>query len=107
MLHDLQGVGYFQNDGYSPQIDKFSSPLKLVLDGDQTSVGDGALPMNQIDEYMAVGMGKTDAFTTVETYQIDPVLGIALYTKTISGKSVFSNMSGARAFVGRAERCTK
>lgn len=105
MLHDLSGVGYFQDDGYSPQMDRFSKPLRLVLNGDRTTVDENSLPMMQIDEFMALGMGKTDTFTTVETYQIDPTLGVALYTKAIYGKSVFSKMTGTRAFTGRAERC--
>ncbi|TFL13688.1 hypothetical protein CSC67_10535 [Pusillimonas caeni] len=105
MLHDLSGVGYFQDDGYSPQIDKFSKPLRLILNGDGTTVGEDSLAMMQLDEFMAVGMGKTDTFTTVETYQVDPTLGVALYTKAIYGKSEFSNMTGARTFTGRAVRC--
>lgn len=107
VLKDLQGVGYFQEDGYQPQIDKLDKPFRLALNGDKSIAGENSLAMMQLDEFMAVGLGKTDAFTTIETYQIDPTLGIVLYTKAINAKSVFSKMTGARAFIGKAERCKK
>lgn len=105
VLSDLSGIGYFQGDGYQPQVDRFSKPLTLRLDGNNSRVGDDLSPLKQIDEFMAVGYYKTDSFVTVETYMVDPTLGIALYTKAISAKSVFSNMTGARTFTGQAEPC--
>lgn len=106
ILHDLQGISYRQDDEYIPQRDGFGAPLRIIFDGNNTRTpGSEELRMMQIDEFMAVGVGKSDAFATVETYQVDPTLGIALYTKVLNAKSVFSNMSGAKTFLGRAERC--
>ena len=98
-------MAYFQDDGYAPQVDRFTKPLKLVLNGNDSTVGENSLPMSQVEEFMAIGVGKTDTFTTVETYQVDPTLGVALYTKAINAKSIFSSMTGVRAFVGSAQRC--
>lgn len=107
VLTDLSGNGYSQSDGYRPEPDRISHSIRLMFDGNDTSASPGDLPMLQVDEFMAVAMGKTDAFSTVETYQVDPVLGIAIYTKAISGKSVFSGITGARAFTGKARRCNQ
>src|SRR5690606_1728950 len=100
ILSELQGVAYFQGDGYAPTADRFSKPMRLTLDGENTSVTGSDVPLRQISEFMAAGYSSGDAFTTVETYQVDPVLGVAIYTKALHGKSIFSNLSGARAFVG-------
>lgn len=105
LLSDLRGMAYYQSENYAPRVDGFSKPIKITFDGKNTSAAGSSLSMFQIDEFMAVGMGKDDTFAVIETYQIDPSLGVALYTKAINGKSIFSDLSGSKTFIGRAERC--
>ncbi|AOB27392.1 hypothetical protein [Bordetella bronchiseptica] len=107
ILRDLQGIGYIQDDGYQPQVDRFSEPLILRLNGNQSSVEGSQTPMRQVDEFMATSYAKNDTFTMMETYLIDPTVGVALYTKVLSAKSIFGGMTGAKTFRGSAKRCPR
>lgn len=106
-ISEMSGVAYFQDDGYRAVSDGVSSPMVLIFDGEASSATGANMPMKQISDYMAVGFSKGDGFVTVETYQVDPTLGRVIYTKALEGKSTFSGMTGARAFVGTAKRCSK
>lgn len=102
----MQGIAMAQSDGYAPQSDRISSSLVLRLNGNASSASGSDIRLMQVDSHMAVGLSIGDTFTTVETYQVDPTLGIALYTKAMSAKSIMSGLTGTRSFVGQAARCS-
>lgn len=95
----------YQNKGYALSTDKISRPITLVFDGDRANASGDDIPLIRVGDYMAVGVSNGDAFTTSETYQIDPILGVSLYTKMLIARGPFASMTGSKMLRGKAKRC--
>lgn len=105
VIENMSGTSLMKEDKYTPGRDGFTEPITLLLNGDNSSATGGSIRLRQVDPYMAIGLNKTNTFTTNESYLVDPDTGTALYTKTVSVNGVLDGITGARMFQGKARRC--
>lgn len=105
VLEDMSGTSMMKDDRYEASKDRFSQPITLLLNGENSSATGDSIRLHQVDPHMAVGFNKTDTFTTNESYLVDPETGTAIYTKAVSVKGVMAGVTGARLFKGKARRC--
>jgi len=105
VISDLVGPAMYQDKGYSLSADKMSGPIRLTFEGDRAHASGDDAPLIRVGDYMAVGVSNGDTFTMSETYQIDPILGASLYTKSLVARGPFSSMTGIKMLQGKAKRC--
>lgn len=105
VLTGMEGPAFYKDEGFKATTDRFSSPITLLLNGENSAASGDDMKLIQVDTHMAVAYGKTETFTTNETYLIDPDSGTAVYTKSTIARGAMAGLTGARMFTGKARRC--
>ena len=109
-LTDLKGQLATSPDKYQFRADKFSNPMVLCFNDDETGTVSGDdTAFRLFGKSTLIGWVQNGGLELVETYQIDRVSGKVLFTKTRIGTATafpgFPDVIGA--FVGTAVELRK